>query len=125
MTVVPSYAEALDTTKKSMLQPYWTEISQFNNSFDITSTGRSDIESMMYAFSVDLIEIQVNLQQYKNGSWTTIKSWTGKSKDVICSVVGSWYVQKGYAYRMVSTGTVYIDGQEVEQVNYISQGRWY
>jgi hypothetical protein len=125
LTVLPSFAESFSKAKESSIQPCWTEISQFNNSFNITSSGRADIESTLYAFSVDLISVKTNLQQFKNGSWTTIKTWTGTSEDAICSVVGSWYVLKGYAYRMVSTGTVYIGGQQVEKVDYKSSIIWY
>lgn len=124
-TVLPSFAESLDNAKDTIIQPRWTEISQFNNSFNITSSGRADIKSSMSAFNVDLIRVEANLQQFKNGSWVTIKTWTGTSQDVICSVVGSWYVQRGYSYRMVSTGTVYINGQQVEQANYTSNIRYY
>jgi hypothetical protein len=124
-TSLPSFAESLDNAKDTIIQPRWTEISQFNNSFNITSSGRADIKSTMYAFNVDFIEVEVNLQQFKNGSWATIKTWTGTSEDVICSVVGSWYVQKGYSYRLKSTGTVYINGQQVEQANYTSNIKYY
>ena len=124
-TVLPSFAESLDNAKDTIIQPRWTEISQFNNSFNITSSGRADIKSSMSAFNVDLIRVEANLQQFKNGSWVTIKTWTGTSQDVICSVVGSLYVHRGYSYRMVSTGTVYINGQQVEQANYTSNIRYY
>lgn len=125
LTILPTFANSLDNTKESIIQPRWTEISQFNNSFSITSTGRSEIESTMYALNADLIRVEANLQQLKNGYWTTIKTWTGTSQDVICSVVGSWCVQKGYSYRMLSTGAVYINGQQVEQTNYTSNIKYY
>lgn len=124
-TIFPAFADSLDNAKESNIQPRWTEISQFNNSFNITSSGRADIKSTMSAFSVDFIMVRTNLQQFKNGSWTTIKTWTGTSEDVICSVAGSWYVQKGYAYRMKSTGTVFVNGQQVEQANYTSNIKYY
>ena len=124
-TIFPAFADSLDYAKESNIQPRWTEISQFNNSFNITSSGRADIKSTMSAFSVDFIMVKAILQQFKNGSWITIKTWEGTSEAVICSVVGSWYVQKGYSYRMLSTGTVYINGQQVEQANYTSLSKWY
>lgn len=85
-----------------------------------TSSARTDIGNMMSALKVDFIMVKTNLQQFKNGSWATIKTWAGTSEDVICPVADSWYVQKAYAYRMKSTGTVYINGQQVEQANYMS-----
>lgn len=124
-TLLPSYAESADKAEGTIFQPYWTEISQFNNNINITSSGSADIESTILAFSVDLIKVEVHLQQLMNGSWTTIKTWTGTSQDEVCSVIGSWYVQKGYFYRLVSTGTVYSGGQQVEQANYTSQSKWY
>lgn len=113
ISISPSYAKSAIEAEGATIQPLWTEISQFNNSFNITSSGRADIDSTMYAFYVDLIEVNAQLQQFKNGSWTTIKTWTGTSDDIYCSVTGSWYVLKGYYYRLVSTGTVYENGQQV------------
>lgn len=123
ITALPTYAT--DRNEAIIIRPYWTEISQFNNSFNITSSGRADIESTLIAFDVDTIGIEAHLQQFINGSWVTIKTWTEVSTDEICTAAGSWYVQKGYYYRLFSTGTVYKDGRQFEQVDYTSIGKWY
>lgn len=123
ITVLPTYAT--DRNEAIIIRPYWTEISQFNNSFNITSSGRADIESTLIAFDVDNIGIEAHLQQFINGSWVTIKTWTETSQNTICRALGKWYVQKGYYYRIISTGRVYKTGIEVEQVSYTSPNKWY
>lgn len=125
LIVLPSYAKSLYRNEGIIIQPYWTEISQFNNSFNITASGRTDIESSLSAFNVDTISVEAHLQQFIGGSWVIIKTWTGTSQDIICQVAGSWYVQKGYSYRLVSTGTVFEDGKQVEHANYMSEAKWY
>jgi len=79
----------------------------------------------MYAFDVDEIKVEANLQQFKNGSWVTIKSWTLTSVKDYCILMKSWYVPKGYGYRLVSTGTVYIGGKQVESAQYKSRVIYY
>jgi len=49
--------------------------------------------------------VTTELQQYKNGSWTTIKTWSGSNIGVI-SAGGSYAVAKGYSYRVYVTGKV-------------------
>ncbi len=104
---------------------FWTEISQFNNGLTISSNGKADIESCLYSFSVDELKVEVELQQYKDGVWINIKEWLQTSTDISCMVFESWYVQKGFYYRLVSTGTVYKEDIQVEQTVYIGQDKWY
>jgi len=123
-TSITSFAQEGDQVIKNsdsnLMQPYWTEISLFSNTFSISDSGLATVESLLYAFDVDEIRISAQLQQLKNGSWTTIKSWTSSSTDVYCTLAEVWYVMSGYSYRMVSTGTVYENNSQVEQTTYIS-----
>lgn len=123
--ILPIYAKSLDNSSDTIFQPYWTKITQFNHSFNITSSGRADIESTLLAFDVDTIEIEAHLQQLINGFWVTIKIWTETSQDTICQMVDKWYVQKGYSYRFISTRTVYKAGIQVEKADYISSIKLY
>lgn len=123
--ILPVIANAPVKTEEFIIEPCWKEVFQFNHWFDITSSGRADIQSELVAYDVDLIEVEVELQQFKNGSWVTIKTWKGSDSAPICVVVGKWYVPKKYGYRMVSTGRVYIGGKMVEEVNYTSRSLWY
>jgi len=125
MGILPAYATGTVEPEPIIVKPMWSHVNQFNNSFSITPAGMADIESTLYAFEVDVIEIKVDLQQFKNGSWVTIKSWTETTDYVVCKLVGKWYVVKGYGYRMVATGRVYIGGQMVEEVSFSSRVIYY
>ena len=123
------FADVNDQSVKGIspgtIQPQWTEIAMFENSFDISGTGKASISVLLYAFDADNLEVVANLQQYRNGSWVTIKSWSKTSADISVSIEATWYVASGYSYRLVSTGTVYENGIQVEQTTYISNAYWY
>ncbi|WKV07741.1 hypothetical protein Q2T46_09190 [Thermoanaerobacterium sp. CMT5567-10] len=129
MTLLSTTGFADDGISKKLvtspITPNWIAISQFTNTFDISSMGKSTVDSVLYAFSVDKIRIDAYLQQYKNGNWVTIKSWSNTSTDISCSISEIWYVEEGYYYRLVTKGTVYRNGVQLEQANYTSDARWY
>lgn len=120
-----SFAQESDATFQDSIQPNWTNISEFTNVFSVSECGLSSVESLLFASNVDEIKIVVNLQQYKNGSWTTIKSWTNTFSRISCILDEQWYVISGYLYRMVATGTVYINGSLIEQASYTSPSHYY
>lgn len=105
--------------------PYWTYISLYLNTFDISSSGRADIEVLLEGRNVDKSKVEASLQQYRDGRWTTIKNWSKTSEDTYCSLGEAWYVNKGYYYRLLSTGTVYRNNSQVEQTTYTSPSKWY
>lgn len=118
---------AVDQSDKqfNVVTPLWTYITQFNNTLSISTTGKAEIESCLYSFDSDELQVVAELQQLSNGIWTTIKSWESYSASISCSVSEAWYVEAGHYYRLVSTGTVYISGMPVEQSQYIGQEKWY
>ena len=122
-SITPFVQESDKVIKNSgskLIQPCWTEISLFSNTFSISDSGLATVESLLYAFDVDEIKINVQFQQLKNGKWITIKNWTSSSTGIYCSLGEVWYVMSGYSYRMVSTGSVYENNSLVEQTTYIS-----
>ena len=118
------FAERLDDmaagSGSDIVEPLWDEIHQFTNHFDISSSGRATLESLMMAFDVDEIKVYTQLQQWDDDEWKTIKSWRSTSTDVYGYVDAAKYVMSKNSYRMVSTGTVYEDGSPVESNTYIS-----
>lgn len=100
-------SQAVESSDTNTMQYRWTKISKFDNSFDISSSGKATVEVILYASDVDKLKVKASLQQYKGGKWKTIKSWSNTSKDEYCAVEGTYYVTSGYSYRLVSTGTVY------------------
>ena len=73
------------------------------------------------ARNVDSVRVDAYLQQYKDGSWMTIKSWTSTSAGTNSGLSETYYVAKGYSYRLVSTGNVYNGGVSVENTTFISE----
>ncbi len=114
-----------DVNVQGIIQPNWTYIETYLNYFDISSTGKATVEVILEAHNTDELKIQANLQQYKNGRWTTIKNWSKTSEDIYCAMEEAWYVVSGYSYRLVSTGTAYKNGVKVEQTTYTSEEHEY
>jgi hypothetical protein len=103
----------------------FTYINQFVNSFTISQYGYASICSYMEAHGVDQVRITAYLQQYKNGYWQTIKSWTDIEDGNWNTLDVGWYVMSGYLYRCVTYGYVYIDESIVESDSYTSSMIYY
>lgn len=104
----------------------WTSITDYRNFFEVSSNGQALANVRLYARSdIDKVVIDASIQQYVNGSWKTIKSWTSTSYSSSGYLNQTWYVSKGYYYRLVSTGKVYQDDVLVEQTSYTGVSYWY
>ncbi len=85
-----------------MMQPMWTNISTVGGGVSISSSGVASLSARMVAYDpVNNTKITTSLQQYKNGSWTTLSSWSQTSYSRNCSWASSKSVTKGYTYRLV------------------------
>lgn len=103
----------------------FTNIILFQNSFDLSSYGNATISSILYAQACDQIVIVAKLQQMKNGSWTTIKTWSSDSIGTSAALSGSFFVQNLHSYRVVTTGTVYMSGAQIEKTTNTSKVKSY
>lgn len=104
----------------------WVSITDFQNTFDISASGAALVNLRLNARSdINKVVINASIQQYVNGRWTTIKSWTSTSYNNSGYLDQTWYVTSGYYYRMVSTGAVYQNDKLVEQTSYTSPSYWY
>lgn len=121
----PAYATYdygnIDVFESLVIKPNFTYISIFANVFDISTNGKASVSSYLSARNIDNLTIKVDLQQFKDGKWTTIKSWTASSKGVNGGLSGSYYVLKGYIYRAVSKAMVYRNGVLVESTSNVSR----
>lgn len=118
----PSFHEG---TEQIIVQPKFTNISIFQTGFDISSTGKASVNVYLTAQNVDSVKVDANLQQYKNGIWTTIKSWTNTAAGTNAGLSGTYYVAKGYSYRIVSNGFVYKGSKMIETTTYTSDTKKY
>ncbi len=120
-----SYTLQSDDLQKEIIQPRFTYINVFQNSFNISNNGKATAEVFLYAHDVDQVEVQANIQQYNNGAWQTIKSWSSTQQGTSCRLGKSWYVESGYSYRLVSYGYVYRNNAIVEYTVYIGSAKYY
>lgn len=124
-TAVVAGQGAEASSEDHVVTPMWTYIDSFYNYFGISDSGKATVEVMLDSVDADEIRLEAKLQQYKNGSWTTIKTWTNSRDWVTCYISENWYVASGYSYRLVSTGKVYKNGVMVEQTTYTSDSEYY
>lgn len=89
------------------VQPRYTYIDAVGAKISIDSNGKATCTGVGYAKDTyAAVDLTVELQQYKNDTWTTLKIWTGS--DVNMAVVsGEYYVYKGYKYRTKTNMIVY------------------
>lgn len=111
--------------EQHIVQPKFTNIAIFQTGFDISSTGKASVNVYLTAQNVDSAKVDANLQQYKNGNWKTIKSWTNTSSGTSAGLSGSYYIAKGYSYRVVSKGYVFKGSKIIETTTYTSQTKKY
>lgn len=123
---VPTFADGNEpsvsktTGNYEIVTPFFTNITLFQNVFDISTDGKASVSVYLTARNVDSVKIDASLQQLKNGNWLTIKSWTNTSAGTYAGVSGTYYVAKGYKYRLVSSGMVYMKQVLLEKSNSIS-----
>lgn len=121
LTPMQMFALSTSQATESEVSPMWISITEFTNSFDISSSGLAQFDTSLYARSnINKVVIDASIQQYINGSWQTIKSWTSTSNSNSGYLAQKWYVTSGYYYRLVSTGAVYQNDVLVEKAFYTS-----
>lgn len=108
-----------------IIQPRFTNISVFMNSFDITTGGKAIVESALSARNCDEVRISMYLQRYENGNWISIKNWAETRSGVSMLLSKEWYVASGYQYRMKSYGYVYSGDQLLESTSHTSVSKVY
>ena len=107
------------------VSPMFTNILLFQNSFNISTSGTANVYSFLNAQSCDQLIIVANLQQLDSGTWTTIKTWTTISYGTSATLSGSYFVPNAKFYRVVTTGTVYRAGMQIEQNMNTSDTKYY
>ncbi|MBN4069525.1 hypothetical protein JYU11_01320 [bacterium AH-315-G05] len=114
-----------ETCKKeiTIVQPKFTNITVFANDFYITDQGKAVLTSSVDARNVDEITISMYLQKYQDGRWNTVKHWVTTQRGTLCIIGKTWYVVRGYQYRMLSC--VYQDGRLIESTSYASKSLIY
>lgn len=122
MLVMPAAAAEETPT----VTPRYVNIMYFNASCGINSSGKASCYSFVETANTSYkIYLNIELQRYKDGYWSSIKSWTGSGTGEV-TMDKSWYVTSGYYYRTAATATVYTSGGSyVEMVTIYSQSDYY
>ncbi len=124
VSALPSQAQQWSSPNGGYV-PFFAYITLFETCLDITSLGRADVDVFIYAPQADETAVSAELQQYKNFSWTTIKTWSHRSEGRSCGMGVSYYVPSGYLYRVKSYGYVYVDGEMVESTSITTSSHSY
>lgn len=89
------------------VEPCYKKIRSIAIGFDIDeSTGIANCYARCIAWSNVTIKITGTLQQYSNGSWVYVTSWTKSGKDMVV-LDEQWAVYRGYKYRFIATFSIY------------------
>lgn len=82
-------------------------IYDFQASFDISSSGKAQMNAFLDGVSGDSSSIEARLQRYENGNWVTIQTFSASSNTPTCQMSRSYYVMSEYSYRTVYYAYVY------------------
>jgi len=105
---------------EEIVQARFAYINLFQNSFEIEDNGKSSFSTILWSRNVDEVKLYGYLQQYKDGKWKTIKTWSNEANGTECYLSSSWYVASGYSYRFKSSAYLYVDSKFVESTSYTS-----
>ena len=110
----------------STISPRYVNIMAFSASIGVNSSGKASCYSFVETANTShKIYLKIELQRYKDGYWTSIKSWTGSGTGE-ATMDKSWYVTPGYYYRTAASATVYTSGGSyVESTSIYSQRGYY
>ena len=110
---------------EAVISPMYTYISNAEALISINSSGKATVETYVTGNSeVTSIKAAINLQQYKDGNWTTIKTWNESSSSRILDFSSTYYISSGYKYRVKSTVTAY-SGDKSESTTLTSSSQSY
>lgn len=126
MTANPVFAVETDPIEPPVIPEEYVHLKNILIGLSISSNGLASLSSHanVSSGSSDTVYITMKLQRYSNGSWTTVKTWSGSGTRA-CDVMGDWYVYHGYSYRNYTTVTVYTSsGSFVESVS-VSKTQYY
>ena len=93
-----------------------TYISSYDYSLNISSSGLASCGAGMTAYpGTDKVSISMYLQKYDSG-WSTVQHWTKEAAGNYVSLGKSYYVMKGYNYRVLVYFYAY-EGSAVESLS--------
>ncbi len=92
------YAEQRGDDKS--YSPMFTCMRDASINLDIDSAGKATCTASLLTYSGYETKVDLELQQYKNSTWQTIKTWTSSSTSTFTSISQNYYVVSGNSYRL-------------------------
>jgi hypothetical protein len=102
---IPAFA-ATDL-KNTAMSPQYTYINDISSTTSVSNGTAKVYARLTGVSSVTKIVISTELQQYRNGSWFSMETWTRTFSGNAATLSESSSVNSGYRYRTVSTFDVY------------------
>lgn len=92
-----------------LVSPHMTYITRAECALTVSTTGNASVVCKVKGTQGNVIRtvITANLQQYQNGQWITIKTYTKGSNSYDVTLNNSCQVSKGYTYRVVANVRAY------------------
>ncbi|HBW13057.1 MAG TPA: hypothetical protein DEF30_04425 [Proteiniclasticum sp.] len=111
----PITASGVDTISntENLISVQYVYFNTYRNWFEITSEGVAECTTHVTAFNIDSIHVYGSIQQYKNGQWISILSWSHKNDSIENLFTRSIAVSKG-SYRYKTTTYLYKNGVLIE-----------
>lgn len=120
---VPPPTEPIGNTP--IIVPYMKYIARASANLIIDSKGKATITASIdgYKGVTDKVGINAELQQYKNGRWTKITSFSDSDNSHRIRIYETTDVSRGYKYRVVAKVTAIHNGEKESKTIISSEQR--
>ena len=108
-----------------IIVPYMNYIARASANLIIDSKGKATISASIdgYKGVTDKVSINAELQQYKNGRWTKVTSFSDSDNSHRIRIYETTDVSRGYKYRVVAKVTAIHNGEKESKTIISSEQR--
>lgn len=126
LTVGMVPAAAAVANDEPEIQPYYIDLYQVAASINISSAGKATCNGYANTYNTtDEIRMTLYLQRLENGTWVTIKYWSGTGHKSL-GMEAYRYVVPGYYYHTLTMVSIYDSaGKYIESASCASRAFYY
>lgn len=103
----------------------YVDVQSLKGDLAISSSGKASVFGSIVARTADKTQVTCALKKYKNGNWSTHKSWTVTEDFNVSTIMENWYVPSGYSYRLYVYGYAWVNGNLVDTPIYVTNTVYY
>lgn len=103
----------------------YVDVQSLKGDLAISSSGKASVFGSIVARTAERTSVTCSLKKYKDGNWSTHKSWTITEDFNVSTVMEDWYLPSGYSYRLYVYGYAWVNGNLVDTPIYISDTIYY